>query len=322
MESNPKVKLEKGVFCISIDTELLWGRHDLNYQPFIDRAHRERKIIQRLLKLFQKNNIHATWAIVGHLFLDKCQKIKGVSHPEIIRPNYKWISGDWLKADPNTNNEADPEWYGTDIVKMIQQDKAQEIGSHSFSHVIFGDSGCSPKTAESEIKASIDLAKKFKIKFISFVYPRNLIGYLNVLKKYGFKAYRGPDDYPYKTKGQLGKILMLLDLLFLIPHASKPKFHDGLLEIPGNMYFLSYRGWRKYLPRFFRTQKAKMGIRKAVKEKKVFHLWFNPTDLSDNTENMFKSLEEITEFARKEQKRGQLELMSMQEIYQQIVHSN
>jgi peptidoglycan/xylan/chitin deacetylase (PgdA/CDA1 family) len=318
MINNQKIKLNKGIFCISIDTEMLWGRHDLDYQPFIERVQKERKIIERLLKLFERNQIDATWAIVGHLFLDQCKKENGVTHKDMVRPKYNWVSGDWLKNDPNTNLKIDPEWYGTDIVKLIQKNKTQEIGSHSFSHVIFGNSGCSVKCADSEIRESVKLAKQFKINFLSFVYPRNSVGYLSLLKKYGFKVYRGPDDYQFNTAGWLGKLLMLLDLVLLIPHASIPKSHDGLLEIPGNMYLLSNRGWRRYLPSFFRIWKAKLSLKKAINERKVFHLWFHPTDLADNTEEIFKSLEEITAYAKKEQDKGNLDILSMGETYNLI----
>lgn len=82
--------LQRGAFLISIDTEMAWGsvhhrdvgRH-YSYQA-------EREFIDRLLALFDKYQIRATWAVVGHLFLDQCQAVDGRKHPEIVRPGYRW----------------------------------------------------------------------------------------------------------------------------------------------------------------------------------------------------------------------------------------
>src|SRR5690349_9300650 len=101
---------EKATFCISIDTELIWGRvHMDNIDAFLIRAREERKVIKRLLKLFEKYDVHATWAIVGHLFLDSCN-----DHKEIIRPKYHWLKRDWFRFDPHTNKKTAPEWYAPD----------------------------------------------------------------------------------------------------------------------------------------------------------------------------------------------------------------
>lgn len=314
MGNQSDTTLTRGVFCISVDTELLWGRHDTRYQSFIQRTAREREIINKLLILFKQYDIGATWAVVGHLFLNKCKKEGGKIHPDIKRPSFGWVKGDWLRCDPGTSVKKNPCWYGSDIIKMIQKDKNQEIGSHSFSHIIFGDKGCTKKCAESEIKKCVELAKKENIELYSFVFPRNSIGHLDILKKYQLKTFRGEDDYSLPTQGVIGKIYQLLDLLFLIPHASTPRLTKGLLEIPGSMYFLSSRGWRKLLPEKIRIWKAQASIRKAVKEKKVFHLWFHPVDLADNSISLLKTLEQILRYAKKEQKKGGLDILSMQQI--------
>ena len=77
----------KGTFCISIDTELLWGRKDLNYKHFIPKIKKERKIIKRLLALLNKYQIPATWAIVGRL----SEKGNYLWHaPDVIREIKKY----------------------------------------------------------------------------------------------------------------------------------------------------------------------------------------------------------------------------------------
>ena len=46
----------------------------------------ERAVIDQILEVFDRYDISATWAIVGHLFLDHCAPVDGRAHPEIVRP--------------------------------------------------------------------------------------------------------------------------------------------------------------------------------------------------------------------------------------------
>ena len=59
----------RGKFIVSLDFELFWGMQDC-----VDLAEYEanilggRKAIPKILALFRKHGIHATWATVGFLF--------------------------------------------------------------------------------------------------------------------------------------------------------------------------------------------------------------------------------------------------------------
>ena len=313
--------MNKGIFCLSLDIELLWGRHDLNYQPFIKRAERERKIISRLLYLFEKYSISATWGVTGHLFLEKCEPINKKKHMDIIRPKYPWVKNDWFEPDPGSNLKKDPGWYGLDIVKKIIKNHKQEIGSHSFSHVLFGHPGCSRACAESEIRACVLLAKKYNIKLSSFIFPRNLVGHLDILEKYAFTAFRDKERQWYSFLGDstIDRVLKLIELFIPIaPPIARPYKIGRLCAIPISMYFVSARGLRRYLSKMIRYKKAKLGIDTAIKEKKIFHLWTHPTDLVDNKEVLMEEFEAIIEYAHRMRKKGQLEIKTMKQIAEEL----
>ena len=306
--------MKKGIFCISIDTELLWGRRAGNYKTFIEKVNKERDIIERMLGLFKKYNIAATWAVVGHLFLKECFLKNGIKHPEIVRFIYPEIH-DWFDADPVSSIDKDSQWYGEDLVEILQKSPNQEIGSHSFSHICFGHPGCSEKCAESEIKACINLAKKKKIKLSSFVYPYNSIGHIGILKKYDFITYRGKEPYWFPLNGVLGKIFMAIDLFLpTSPPVSNPYYVGGLINIPGSYYFLSERGIRRFIPKNLRFQKAKKGIDKAIKDKKVFHLWTHPIDFADNTDKLLEEFTLIIQYADKKRREEKLAINTMRQI--------
>lgn len=311
--------MNKGIFCISLDTELLWGRHDLNYEPFIQRVNTEREVIKRMLDLFSKYKVPVTWAIVGHLFLNKCSKEGYVAHPGIKRPKPNWVQGDWFINDPSTNLEENPQWYGTDIIELIQSRKNHEIGSHSFSHIIFGDFGTSKEAALTDIRECVKLAKKNKIRLNSFVFPRNSVGHLSILKKFGFIAFRGPEYNPSK-KQLMARLYSLLDLFSIIPiKINMPTVENGLINIPSSMYFVSARGIRKYIPVGLRASRAKHGIDLAIRQGGIFHLWTHPTDLTDNTDSLMKDFEDILKYASEQRKLGKLEISTMGGIAQKFI---
>jgi len=124
--------MRKGIFCISIDTELLWGRKDLDYSKFIENTKKERYIIKKLLKLFKKYNIPVTWAVVGKLY-----------------------------------EKGDELWSGIDIVNSIKKEKIHELASHSYSHEIFDK--ISTKKADNEIKKNISKSFVFPRNKINYL---------------------------------------------------------------------------------------------------------------------------------------------------------
>jgi hypothetical protein len=252
--------MKKGIFCISIDTELLWGRKDLDYAKFIEKTKQERKIIKNLLALFRKYEIPVTWAIVGKLY-----------------------------------EKGDKLWSGLDIINWIKKEKIHELGSHSYSHEDF--TKISARVAQKEFKNP---------KGLSFIFPRNHIAHLDLLKKAGFKSYRAKD----KSELEL--------LIPRIPPTSNPKINKGLIEIPSSMYFVSNRGTRKYIPYGLRLLKSKFAIDKAINKREIFHLWFHPIDFVDSANTLLKEFEEILKYANKKRTEELLEIKTMGEISKNI----
>ncbi len=313
--------LEKGVFTLSLDFELIWGTVDLGLEDFKQICEIERQtVIDRLLKLFEKYQFSATWAILGHLFLDKCNPTNGIKHPEIIRPKFAWTKEDWFAHDPGGEENDKSIHLGKSLVEKIRNCTIpQEIGSHSFSHIIFGDAGCSRETATSEIAESVKLAKAQGIKLKSFVFPRNEIGHLDILKKFGFDSYRGVEPNWYENRSVPEGIRRGLRLFDVVRMATPPTVlpeltKEGLWNIAGSAMYFPMHGFRRHIPISFRVKRAIKGLESAVKKKRIFHLWFHPTNMVDELETMFEGLEEILAHASNLQKNGDLELLTMEQI--------
>jgi peptidoglycan/xylan/chitin deacetylase (PgdA/CDA1 family) len=305
--------MNRGVFTLSLDFELIWGTLDLFGPNGFRRACEiEREVIvDRLLGLLEEFGIPATWCIVGHLFLDHCDG----KHADIIRPNHAWFPRDWFVHDPGSDARRDPIFYGRDLVEKIRACPVpQEIGSHSFSHVIFSDEGCSRATAESELAASVRAAREMGIEMRSFVFPRNEVGHLELLREYGFRCYRGPEPHWYEEwPGPVRRLAHLWDVVVAAepPVVLPEKSEAGVWNIPGSMIYFPMHGVRRYIPVSLRVRRAVRGLEAAAREGRVFHLWFHPTNLADGTDDMFDGLRAIFERATALQRDGHLVFRSM-----------
>lgn len=317
---------KKGIFTISIDVELAWGTFDHGgAQAYVSAYKQYRFIIDRLLALFKRYDFGATWAVVGHLFLDKCSAENGVLHADIVRPNHRWFKRDWFALDPGTDIMRDELWYGKDIVGMIQNAvPVQEIASHSFSHPVFSDRGCTRGAAETDVRKCRILAQESGLKLETFVFPRNEPAYLDVLKDNGFIAYRGKADAYSRLKSKrLRKVVLLFqDFLAAAPAVVEPRIREGLVEIPASMIFRFAHGKSRLIPDGARLSRAKKGLSRVAKEKKIFHLWFHPISFAYKSDLMFDEFERILAYAAFLREKGALEFMTMRAVARDCLSGN
>lgn len=281
--------MPKGTFIISIDTEMAWGTYDHGGDiRFKDAYDQYRSIIHRILYLFKKYDISATWAIVGHLFLEEC----GAS-----------------------NVTQSPHWFGKDIIRLIKEASPfQEIASHSFSHMVFSDPNISKETVRAEVERCVSIAAQENLSLESFVFPRNQIGHLDLLSEFGFKTYR---YHPQGSRGFLYRgIHLLKDMLPITPPVfevfTEEKTH--MTAIPASFHFRYAYGASAWIPPKVRFIKAQKGLEKASKENKIFHLWFHPIDFAWKERKIFLEFEEILKVASSLRKEGKLNITPMKNI--------
>ena len=295
-------KLKKSIFIISLDTELLWGYVAYPSNKAVSLMKNDSKkvrgYIDILLNLFEKHNIPATWAVVGHLFLDHCECEDGIPHKDM--PRFK---ENWYSSDPCTDIKRDPLYYGKDIVDRILSNPVEhEIGYHSFSHVPFSE--CSREVAEAEIKEGVKLAKEFGIPLKSFVFPNNAIGHIDVLKANRFKIYRGEN----LTRGKMSQNILIrkfnggIDKMIAPP--TEPEWRDGIWEIPSSMYFCDPQ------IKFSVLLRAKLGLYRAIRSKKVFHIFLHPHDLLMYP-SLKDDLDKFLAFVAKKRDGGEIAVMTM-----------
>lgn len=308
---------QKATFVLSVDEELIWGSFDHTLAPEFGRLNPDtRGIVKDILRLLDEFSIPATWAVVGHLFLSRCPRGNdGRAHPHIRRPKFDWYPHDWYQHDPCSTREKDPLWYGDDILDAIQAaETPQDIGSHSFSHLLFGDPGCTAEAAADDLAACLEAARARGISLRSFVFPRNSEGHHGLLKESGFTSYRGIDPAWYEALPPWAKrpAHYLDQAAAIAPPVSHPyEARPGLWNIPGSMVLFPRNGIRRAIPYFSRLAKAKAGLNQAVQEGKIFHLWFHPFNLSYDRQGLLGVLRDLFIECARLRDAGLLDILSM-----------
>jgi hypothetical protein len=265
---------------ISLDLELSWGDFDLSFGDNLLKMSRWTHDIgvPNLLNHLTRNGLSATWAVVGAMMHPSLPDVSGL--PEVSYPHFP---KPWFCYVPKEGDElTHPEWFGASLVKVIRDAKPdQEIGFHSFSHVLFGCRGMTPERAIAEYQYCAHTARELGIPTTSFVFPRNLVAHLAALRDAGFKCFRDVDALPFRFENkQLTSIAAVLaDFAGLSPRMVEPSLKAGMVSIPGSLQIRYAAGWRKYIPDSSRLRRLRKGLDRVRRSGGVFHVWFHPENL-------------------------------------------
>ena len=287
---------ENGGLIISADFEMAWAwRYAKNSSDYLKKGQTGRENFPEIIEILEKYNIPITFATVGHLFLEKCEKgdhdwMRRIPH---FDDHWRFTDGDWYDHDPYSNYLKAPEWYAPDLIHMIVDSKVNhEIGTHTFSHIDFSYKNCPAVVAEDEIKACKKAAEPYGVTLKSMVFPGGTWGNIEILKKHGIKIYRKNVEYDlaYPSRDEYG---------LLVTNSS------GALE------YNSDYGWSA---QYF-TKRLKKYIDKAIKTHTIAHLWFHPSLDPFILKNVFPS---FLEYASERREAGDLWIGTMEEIAEYI----
>ena len=302
-DSNIKKKFphgEKGGLIFTADFELSWAwRFTKTKADFIKKGRIARDNFPKIIEILDKYSIPITFATVGHLFLEKCNKgehdwMKRIPH---FDDHWKFMEGDWFQHDPYSDYKSSPEWYAPDLIRMIMNAKTKhEISTHTFTHIDFSDKNCPPEVADDEIKACIDAAKPYGIELNSIVFPGGTWGNIETLKNNGIKIYRNNEEfdmaYPYYD-----------NIGILVSPTTAPMEFNREYGWSINYYF---KRIKKYLD-------------KAVETNTVAHLWFHPSLDSVFLEELFPK---VFEYANELRSNGDLWIGTLEDIAKHINSQN
>lgn len=293
-----------GALVISLDFELVWGIRDLESTGYRKDLMPTRQVVPRLLDMFKKYDIHATWATVGFLFFDSRTEMQ-LGLPE-LQPKYE---NNFLSPYNNLSKEvgedevADPLHFAPSLIRQIVSTPHQELGTHTFSHYYCLEDGQTVEDFESDLRAAITAAEKYQCKIESIVFPRNQYSqeYLDVCARNGIKTFRGNEMIWFRTPSKRRehrqwsrRIMRVLDAYLNVSGANA--FHqpaDGHpVNVPASRYLRPVSKRLRVLEPL-RLHRIKHSMRQAAQSGQIFHLWWHPEDFAEHIEENFLFLEKI-----------------------------
>ncbi|HUG91873.1 MAG TPA: hypothetical protein VML55_13630 [Planctomycetaceae bacterium] len=309
-----QVPLNQGVFTFSLDFELAWGTRGRRYAssvpPFLDGT---RVAVAGLLKLFEKYEVSATWAIVGALLTGSDD---GGKHPLLDGPAFADV--------PAGNARTAPHWYAEDVIESIRGCPVpQEIGCHTLSHLYVDPALTGREAFRRDLHGFRRLFDELGLAQPgSFIFPKAIMGHFDVLAETGFRCYRGPESKWFeRLPGVLAPAAMrMVDArLALPPTVGSPSLGpEGLWVIPSSQFYSPFMSVGRYVSVAARVRKALEGLRRAAQRRQVFHLWTHPFNLGCRTRELLAGLEQIVAEARRLCDAGELEICSMGAIARQL----
>ncbi len=265
-----------GSVVFSLDAELAWGFPDFDDPP-MDRVDASRDAWTWLVDLFDEYDVPATWAVVGHLFLDDCD----ARHADLDAPD------GWFAHETGALASRHDVRFAPDLVAAVRNaDVDHDVGSHTFAHVPFDHPDVTSDLVDADLARAVAVAADQGLALESFVFPRNAVGFRDRLAKHGFRTYRSAG-----TPGGTGlaraarKVADVLDP-GRVPLVEPRVDEYGLVDIPPSLFLFGFEGTPRDVLATVWTdpivRQAADAIDRAADGDGVCHLWLHPNNVVDD----------------------------------------
>lgn len=296
-----------GIFTISLDFELHWGVFDKKDRLSRTTCYQNTlKLIPELLHLFEKYEVHTTWATVGGVFAkdrNEWDELKPAIQPEYSIDKYsayKWVDQHGLPENLYFAH------FAPEAVQSILNFRGQELGTHTFGHYYCLEEQNSLKAFDADLKAAKNTSLKFNNRPISLVFPRNQFNEesLRICYSNDIKVVRSnPDQWFWKPIAD-GKPQMLRKIYrtgdAYIPLGSRTSYPLESIKVKQNepIQLPASRLLRPWHPKYSLANKLSLKrilkeIKAAAVNKECYHLWWHPENFGDHPSENLSNLDVI-----------------------------
>lgn len=315
--------MENGSLVISLDFELLWGVFDkVDYNEKIDYFENTRQLIPSLLQLFDKYDVHSTWATVGMLFNNNWDEWNA-NIPEYL-PNYNNENLSAYRFGKSIQSKKTEKLcFAPDLIKSIKNTKGQEIGTHTYSHYYCLEPGQDSLAFKADLEKATKLASNLEIELKSLVFPRNQYNsaYLEICEKSGLNVVRtNPDNWYWQNTQKdslIQKIFRTGDAYFGLQDKTykSSEIHRFSSQITGqkaSRLLRPYSG-KKFLDSL-KLQRIYREMEYAAQHEEHYHLWWHPHNFGDSPAKNIRELEGILGFYKKLKDKYNMQSLNMNEL--------
>lgn len=332
---------QPGTLIISLDFELMWGMFDkVTHEQYGTNLDGVWDVIPKILALFERYEIHATWATVGMLMATDERELLASLPAANAEPSYTnpaFSSYNHLRTVAPSDYPR--HYFAPELVARVIATPNQELASHTYAHYycLEEQTGGSEAVAESfnaDCRAFQTIAKQFGV-VTSMVFPRNQWSKLNLttLAQFGFTAFRGnPNHYLYRARTEEIQTKPILRAWRLIDHYLNLTGHhtfpltnaqrdtSGLINLPASRFL---RPWSKRLALFepLRRRRIKLSLREAARRGQSYHLWWHPHNFGQHQEQNLAGLESILRYYVRLKRRYGMRSSTMAEAARHVLES-
>jgi peptidoglycan/xylan/chitin deacetylase (PgdA/CDA1 family) len=298
------ILLKKPLFVISLDFEKMWGVFDKRtIHSYGENVSNVELVIDRLLALFEKYDIHCTWATVGMLFHYDIKSCK--NKLPIVIPMYKNNKlSSYIHLNEISSNNFGIYYSGIASIKKISLVPNQEIATHTYCHFYCLEEGSSVDAFIKDLEMAVNISKENGFETKSIVFPRNQYdkSFLEICSKMGIKAYRGTESsWVQRSRNQselkiIHRVIRFIDSYLNLtgPNIYKQleTNNQQLINIPASFFL------RPFNPKLgcfesLKIKRLKNSMLRAAREGSLFHLWWHPHNFGKNLEENMIQLESI-----------------------------
>ena len=311
---------------VSLDFELFWGMQDhVSLSDYEQNILGGKAAIPKMLALFEKHGIHATWATVGYLFAENEGELRRYFPAELPAYDDPRLSCYRCFGQIGTDEAEAPCYYAPELIPMIAAVPGQEIASHTFSHYYCREPGQTTEQFRADLDAARSIAGDHGFVLNSIILPRNQCEpeYVSVMRDVGFNAYRDEENDWIHEKIRFKPLLRILRLADVyLPLTGQggyiPAVEDGIVNLVGSRM---YKPFFKPLAAFewLKLRRIKRQMLHAAKKGLTFHLWWHPHNVGVHTDLHMQQLEEIFAYYEELKEKYGMRSLNMGEAAREIL---
>jgi len=305
---------QRPAFVVSFDCEGHWGMMDHleDHGRLSSRALAD--AYDRLLALFDRHGIKATFAFVGAFAMSEEEaRAKMRLFTESGPKARAWIAPFLADLEARRTDG----WFAPAAAAAVKSSGLHELGSHGFTHLPLVEGEIELADFDREFASLRETEIFAAAKDLTLVYPRNQLGFERELARHGFIGYR--ESIAARRSERSSRSRHLFDEANPYPKAQEPGGPAaGTARIPAGRMLNWRSGARGRIPIAWTARSWRKTIDDAVRTGRVAHLWSHPHNFVTG-KDMFELLEAVLKDAAPRVRSGELWNPTMREYAKAVL---
>lgn len=303
-----------GALIISLDCEGKWG--------VADRSKERRDLIStaklidvysRILDIFEKYGFRATFAFVSALCIDADELQSLLSGVYLQHAGKNWLATPTAELERGFTDG----WCAPGLLQLVRSRGVHDICTHGGTHLPYSSDATTQQSVEWDINFARQRHERLGLDWGGIVFPRNVVGHLDVMAIAGVNYYRSMDRCE-QVSGTVGKAVRLANEFVSADRfglqQQRNNRPDSLSALSSGKFINAKIGFRKRVSSKLTLRRAEVMLDFACSHNRILHLYTHPHNFINDVE-MFHKLDRILCKANYLVQAGLLKFMTMEDEF-------